>query len=359
MARFQTCPKCRALLEPGTKRCPYCETDQGAALAMSVDQDARATGNLGLWLIGACAVLYVLMVVLDPARGDNHESPYEPTQTGMTVFGIHHPVWVQHCGQWWRLVTANFVHLDVPHLLMNGVALFFVLSLAGATFGVHRTWVIYLVTGVLSVLASDLARQAGGGASGAICGMIGALGVYGWRRGGFEGRMLTRRMMGWALFIFAFGLFMPNVDNLAHGAGFVAGAVVGWFGAAVRARGGRADRAWKWLAHGCTALVVVVAVGFLLPNVLRGRERSDVAWFDSQVERALKVARGAGDVVFRGTLEPGPGESAALAEAVNRALRLARDEAPREQVVAAVRRAEDAWSAWRRRIHCSHQMRFS
>lgn len=358
MARFQTCPKCRALLEPGTKRCPYCDANQSSALGISPERDALATSNLGVWLIGACAVLYVLMVVLDPARGDNPDSKFAPTGVGLTVFGAHSPQWVWQCGQWWRLVTANFVHLDLIHLAMNCVALFFVLSIAGVTLGVHRTWVIYLSTGVLAVLASDWWGHAGGGASGAICGMIGALAVYGWRRGGFAGRMLTRRMAGWALFILAFGIFVRNVDNLAHGAGFASGAVVGWFAAGVRARGGQADRVWTILAHACTAVVVVVAAGFLLPNVLRGRERRDVELFQDSVERAMRVARGESEA-FRGTLDPGPGDSEALTDAVNRALRLARENAPAAERRAAIQEAELEWGEWQRRIHCSHQMRFS
>jgi len=102
----------------------------------------------------------------------------------------------------------------------------------------------------------------------------------------------------------------------------------------------------------------VVALGFLLPNVLRGRERRDVELFQDSVSRALRVARGE-DVVFRGALDAGPGDSEALADAVNRALRLARESAPEEERWAAIQTAEMEWAAWMRRVRCSHQMRFS
>jgi len=354
MARFQTCPKCRALLEPGTRRCPYCEADQGAALAMSPEQDAQATNTLGMWLIGVCAVLYMLMVVLDPARGDKPTENFEPTNAALTVFGAHHPVWVRECGQWWRIVTANFVHLDVLHLLMNSVALYYVVSLAAFTLGAHRTWVLYLISGVVAVLASDLYGHAGGGASGAICGMIGALAVYGHRRGGFEGRMLKRRMLGWALFIAAFGLFWPGVDNLAHGVGFAVGAALGWFAAGARARGGRADQAWQVAAYSCT-VVCLVAVGFLVPNVLRGQDRREVDVLNSSVKRAMEFARGDLET-FRGRIDAGPGDSDELAVAVNRAVKLRREHAPVQDIRAALRRAEEEWLDWKRRARCRYQL---
>ncbi|MHC4938455.1 MAG: rhomboid family intramembrane serine protease [Planctomycetota bacterium] len=355
MARFQTCPKCRALLEPGTKQCPYCSADQSAATAITPEQDMAATSSLGIWLIGACVVLYLLMVVLDPARGDREGFALEPSGSAALIFGIHTPDLVWQCKQYWRIVTANFVHLDELHLLMNCVALFFVIPLAGMTFGVHRTWVIFFLTGVLAVLVSDLWMQAGGGASGALCGMIGALGVYGKRRGGFEGRMLARRMFGWAIFILAFGILMPRVDNVAHAVGFIAGAAVGWFGAAVRARGGRADKLWKLGAYACTALLVVVAAGFLLPNVLRSRERSDLIYYDAVVKRTLSA-------IIRGEELPKPIAEAPesgepVRASVNRLLELVRTGAPPEQQRRAHLGVLEEWNDWKTGLWCSHQLR--
>ena len=72
VSQFQTCPKCRALLTPGTKVCPYCEAGQGSVRAPSPEQDSEAVGRLGIWIIGACLVLYLLMVVLDPGRDAGH-----------------------------------------------------------------------------------------------------------------------------------------------------------------------------------------------------------------------------------------------------------------------------------------------
>jgi hypothetical protein len=181
--------------------------------------------------------------------------------------------------------------------------------------------------------------------------------VYGWRRGGFEGRMLARRMMGWALFILVFGMLMPRIDNVAHATGFIAGAGVGWFGAAVRARGGRADRVWKTLAHACTALVVGVALLFLLPNVLRGQQRREVVLYNATVQSTLSAVK-AGEKI-PSPIEEGPADAEALRDAVNRLLELVRADAPGNDQRVAFLAAHVAWSEWQAGVRCSHQMRFT
>ncbi|MEM8882881.1 MAG: rhomboid family intramembrane serine protease [Planctomycetota bacterium] len=360
--RFQTCPKCAALLEPGTKVCPYCGTDQAAVIAPSAEQDAAATNNLGVWLIGFCVVFYMLMVLLDPGRGDKapDESPLDPTGTAIEVFGAHHPFYVRHCGQYWRIVTANFIHLDTMHLLFNCIAIFFVIPLAGMTFGAHRTWVIFLVTGLLAVFASNVIQNAGGGgASGAICGMIGALGIYGWRRGGYEGQMLTRRMGAWALFILAFGLLVPNVDNVAHGVGFVAGAAIGWFGAAVRARGGAADKVWQGLAYLCLGLVIGAFGVGLLPNVLRSQDRRDVRLFNADVQARLQAITDVDATERRlRPLDEGPPRTEAVRTSVNRALTFARNR-DMAALGPALREAYATWRVWQDHARCAYQIRFN
>lgn len=366
MPRFQTCPKCRALLEPGTRECPYCSSDQAAALAISPEEDAKRTSSLAIWILGACFVVYMISVLMDPTRGDRPGASMEPGNVGLTMIGAHDPVSVGHCRQYWRLVAANFVHLDLLHLAMNCIALFILLPMAGQTFGVHRTWTLFLVTGVIAMIGSHLINPAGGaGASGAACGLIGALAAYGRRRKGFEGKALARRMESWALFIiivgFVAGYFGYPIDNTGHLGGLVSGAALGWVAAGVRARGGVADRTWKVSAMACTALVAAVAV-FVGLNVWRAQERREVELFDSQVARVMEYLyapiEAGGDAKPRPrSVADAPARGDLVREAVNAALEAAHDGADQSTRMAAINRAEVRWREWRARIFCSHQMR--
>lgn len=363
MSQFQTCPKCRALLTPGTKVCPYCEAGQATALAPTPEQDEAATHGLGIWIIGACVVLYMLMVVLDPGRGDKEGHTYQPTHVGIETFGAHNPRLVQGCGQWWRIVSANFVHLDLMHLLMNSIAAFILIPMAGAAFGLHRTWVIYIASGVISIGASNLADNGGAGASGALCGLVMALAIWGYRRGGFEGRMVHRRMLMWAGFILILG-FVPflNVDNVAHGIGFVAGAAFGWPASGPRAYGGRADRIWRFFSYTGLLLVIVVAGAFLAPNVLRGQERREVEIYNDSIDRTLRSAirmrrDRRPDSSLPSALESGPADAQAVRAAVNHVINLMRSGAPLVEVDKALDVANDRWRDWQVRLFCSHGMR--
>jgi len=369
MARFQTCPKCRALLEPGTKECPYCEANQAAALAMTPEQDHAATSRVGLWLVGTCFVLYVLMVLLDPGRGDKEDNQqFEASRIGTLTFGMHHRYLVRNCGQYWRLVTANFVHLDMVHLVMNCIALVFVVQLAGQTLGAHRTWVIFLLTGVIAMTASSLYGHNGAGASGGLCGMIGALGVYGYRRGGFEGRMLQKRMLTWAAIILVMGFAWPSawgrIDNVAHGVGFVAGIAIGWLASAARAWGSRVDNLWRITAYVLLAATLVVAGGFLLPNVLRGRERHEFKVYNGEVRSAMvalsRFAHGVGDPqTLPDRLGSAPDGDSEVRQKVNRVIKDAHDGVPRDQLLHRLGVADDAWRNWQKRLICSHALEFT
>jgi rhomboid protease GluP len=85
-------------------------------------------------------------------------------------------------GEWWRLLNANFLHFGILHLGTNMFALFFLGKLVELSLGVSRYLLIYLISGVGSMLTCALVYQQSGesnvtlmGASAAIMGLIGTL----------------------------------------------------------------------------------------------------------------------------------------------------------------------------------------
>jgi len=218
-----TCQKCRALLAPGTKSCPYCGTDQRHHLAPTESEDAERTTRFGLWILGIIIGLFVLTLLLDPAKGDQ-TSRFRPSESALVMFGAVTQGHVRFCGQYWRMLVSMFLHVDLLHLAFNSVALLFLIPIAAHAFGVHRTACIYLASGLVGSAISTFVGNAGVGASGALCGLIAAGAVYGWRRGGALGQMLARRMVFWAVIILAYGFFLASaVDNAGHIGGFLGG----------------------------------------------------------------------------------------------------------------------------------------
>ncbi|MCK6460366.1 MAG: rhomboid family intramembrane serine protease, partial [Planctomycetes bacterium] len=336
-----TCQKCRALLEPRTRVCPYCGTDQRHHRAPSESEDAERTTRFGLWILGLIVGIYFLTVALDPAAGDPGTRPFEPSGVSLDMFGAARPALVEGCGQAWRLLASMFLHADLVHLAFNSIALFLLIPIAAGAFGVHRTVVLYFASGILGTVLSHLYRvysmhplelsQAGGsvGASGAMCGLIGACAVYGRRRGGAFGEALMRRMILWAALIGLYGLvFSRRIDNLGHVGGFLGGAALGFLASSARARGGRADRAWAFAARATVVSAIVVALVFWAPFALRILDRRDVVLYRNQAERTLRAVaeslRTGGVEALPARFPDGPRGTDGVRDAVRDALARAR-----------------------------------
>ena len=352
-----TCQKCRALLEPGTRECPYCNTDTRHLAAPRESEDAERTTRFGLWILGLNIGIYFLMVALDPARDDPGTGSFRPSGVALEMFGAADPALVRGCGQWWRLLASVFLHVDLLHLTFNCIALLILIPIAANAFGVHRTACLYLVSGLGGSVLSQWVMIGGVGASGALCGLIGACAVYGYRRGGSFGRALTRQMMGWAGFIAILGLAMQDsIDNAGHLGGFLCGAALGWLASGVRARGGAGDRAWTFFARTSIVGALFVAGVFWAPFVLRIFERREVELFAEQAYRTLRaITASLGDgatVELPATFPDGPGGTEAVRDAVREALSRARDRAP--DAAEALARARQTLASWSHSLFCSH-----
>ncbi len=134
-------------------------------------------------------------------------------------------------GQWWRLVSAGFLHGNLIHLVVNMAALVSIGRLVERLWGTPRFLLIYLVSLIGGNVAS-LAATPGisVGASGAILGLFGALAAYSIRY-----RHLLAPRGRWVLWVnmavvaaaqVAIGLLVPFIDNAAHAGGALTGAAL-------------------------------------------------------------------------------------------------------------------------------------
>src|SRR4051812_22927463 len=79
-------------------------------------------------------------------------------------------------GDWWRLITSGFLHTEMWHIVLNGLALFWLGRMIEPALGHARFVAIYMVSllcGSLGVMLLDPNSQTLG-ASGAIYGLLGA-----------------------------------------------------------------------------------------------------------------------------------------------------------------------------------------
>ncbi len=124
-------------------------------------------------------------------------------------------------GDWWRLISAAFLHYGPIHLGMNMLALYWFGTVVEASVGHLRFLAIYLVSGLAgsagALLASPHAVTVG--ASGAIFGVLGSMLVLEWlTTGRFTGNALTLIIIN-----LAFTFAVPNISIGGHLGGLAAG----------------------------------------------------------------------------------------------------------------------------------------
>ncbi len=135
-------------------------------------------------------------------------------------------------GEWYRLMTAIFLHGGLLHLTVNVLSLWILGKWVEPEIGSARTLVVLLLSGLIGNVASlALYRETAVvavGASGAGMGLLGCLAMLLLRPGGHPLR--SRRLpavlviTGASLFM---GLVIHQIDNGAHLGGLLTGAALG------------------------------------------------------------------------------------------------------------------------------------
>ena len=135
--------------------------------------------------------------------------------------------------EYWRLLTAVFMHFGIEHLVNNMLLLFILGDNLERALGKIKYGIFYLVCGVGANMVSmwvNLTRGSyavSAGASGAIFGVVGGLlYVVAVNRGRLED-LSTRQLGILAVLSLYHGFTSSGVNNVAHVAGLLLGAVMG------------------------------------------------------------------------------------------------------------------------------------
>jgi rhomboid protease GluP len=132
-------------------------------------------------------------------------------------------------GEYWRLITANFVHLGLLHILMNMWMMSGSARITESMWGGWRFLLIYFIAALGTTSFSLAVGGVGGvGASGALCGILAAEAMWFWLNRRFLPRSAYRRFVG--VFILNVVLLtlislMPGVGGWGHLGGVIFGAL--------------------------------------------------------------------------------------------------------------------------------------
>ena len=223
------CPRCRRLVGSEEAVCSWCGTARSAPWWQFIHWSKGVMDSDWLikTLISANVLYFALSLVLSTRTGDSG-SFLSPGQTSLMLLGATGTYPIAHFGRFWTVISANYLHGGIIHLIFNLMALKQIAPWASGEFGSSRMFTIYTLGGVIGYLISFFAGVPFTiGASAAVCSLIGALLYYGKSRGGAYGSSVYREVSGWIISLFVFGLIFPGINNWGHGGGIIGGVVIG------------------------------------------------------------------------------------------------------------------------------------
>src|SRR6059058_1363435 len=252
------CTECMTMAPVGI-RCPeHSGRPQGA---QRVTQGVRRASFEGLGakvtrtLIGTNVAVYVAELATGGGVNGVGSKIYEKGVLIASAFDSSgHLVGVAQ-GDWWRLITAAFLHYGPFHLLMNMFALYWFGSLLEQRIGSGKFLMLYLVSGLAGSAGALLLDplQPTVGASGAIFGVLGAGLVLERQRDYVFGGSALGVIVANLVLTFAW----PNISIGGHIGGLIGGALC----TLGLSRFGRGHAAYG--RAGLVGIVTMVAVGIV------------------------------------------------------------------------------------------------
>lgn len=177
------------------------------------------------WLFDVQSVAWVLLVAIFYLLQSGDHSPLL-TRGALDTKAFQ-------SGEWWRCMTATFLHADARHLSSNLSTGWMFLGVAMAEYGAGLALLgSALAGGFANVVGWGLRPGpfVGLGASGVVMAALGMVAVRGfrWREWRDRPRLATARGFIAGLLLFVLFGFSPQGDWLVHAAGFAIGAGLGW-----------------------------------------------------------------------------------------------------------------------------------
>jgi rhomboid protease GluP len=182
-------------------------------------QHVFAPGLLFDWGCLAWVLLLCLFYWLSDTRADLHDA------------GLMNSTAVAN-GQWWRLLTAIWLHADLAHLATNATIGVVLLGLAMGSYGTGAGLLAAYLAGAGGNVAAGLVSEGPHrslGASGMVMGALGLLAVQSftlWKRTPHAAKFILSGIFGGVMLFALLGL-SPGSDLLAHLGGFLTGLVLG------------------------------------------------------------------------------------------------------------------------------------
>lgn len=219
------CTECM-IEAPVGYHCPECVAEARREFRQGPGRPLRGGLSVTKTLLVAILGMFVLEIVLGGARAIS-----DPDAQTLFDLGAMQPISIAD-GQYWRLVTAMFLHSGLFHIGFNAYALWLFGQMVERDYGRVQMLLIFVVSGFLASVSSYAwsdPRTLSVGASGAIFGIFGAFIVYNYRRRRTALGSANLRTATTLILLNTFLAFViPGIDWRAHVGGLIAGIACGF-----------------------------------------------------------------------------------------------------------------------------------
>jgi membrane associated rhomboid family serine protease len=193
-----------------------------------MSQNPRFVTNI---LIAINVVVYVVLLILSASAGAGLGQLGSIDQNVIINAGAQVNLLVAQ-GQVWRIFTAMFLHFSLIHIGLNMLTLFLIGGVVEMFYGKWRYLLIYLGSGIAGGIVTYYVmppETLAAGASGAIFGVFGALGMFYIINRQALGRYGAGAITNWLFWLglnLVFGFSVPGIGIWDHIGGLVAGMIL-------------------------------------------------------------------------------------------------------------------------------------
>jgi len=187
-------------------------------MSLAIERPVKATPIVTYCLIAANIAIFVL---------------FPPgSERSLYGWGATNRLWALQFGEYYRLVSAMFLHANLLHLAFNMYALYRVGQTFEGQYGAARTLLVYFLGGIAGSVVSlvlNAPNVSSVGASGAVFALFGAEIVYYYQYRHLLGSRADEMWQGqlWIVTVNFINGLRPDsgIDNWAHLGGLVGGAI--------------------------------------------------------------------------------------------------------------------------------------
>lgn len=172
-------------------------------------------------LIGICMIVYIISFMLFGETMNVYEGLF---------FGGYNPVLVHEYHEYYRLLTANFIHFGIMHIAVNCYSLYGIGMFIERTLKTRNYLIVLFVSALattglpylLYLLNGFEANTVSGGISGVIFGLIGSLGalaIY------FKNIFMNifKQLAPNLILMLVISFLVPSISLSGHVCGFIGG----------------------------------------------------------------------------------------------------------------------------------------